>query len=121
MLHQTQSLDLNLTAVEMVCYLPSKEIQGHSLPIALRKGTISCIQHPIAHSLSYDRLSTKPRAFSSSLSSIKIPRTVEVAMKDKHWMQAMKGEMQAEKRNQHGILYLNLKECILLVTNGSSH
>ena len=70
------------------------------LPIALRKGTISCTQHPLANYISYHRLSPKYKSFLTTLSSIEIPKTVEDALKDRNWTKAMEEEMSALERNK---------------------
>ena len=52
----------------------SPEIPGSSdLPIALRKGTRSCTQHPLDQVVSYSHLSPSLRSFIRALSSVSIP------------------------------------------------
>lgn len=55
------------------------------IPIALRKGVRSCTQHPISQFVSYSNLSPFFRAFTSNISSVFIPRTVEEAMIIPEW------------------------------------
>ena len=43
------------------------------LPIALRRGKRTCTQHPIAHFLSYHRVSSCLHSFTCTMSSISIP------------------------------------------------
>ncbi|KAL4562118.1 hypothetical protein LXL04_034312 [Taraxacum kok-saghyz] len=70
------------------------------LPIAVRKGVRSCTKHPISKFISYSKLSPTYHAFSSSLSSISIPRTIEEAMTNPEWKKAVLEEMSALKQNQ---------------------
>ena len=50
------------------------------LPIALRKGTWSCTQHPICNFMSYSKLSQRFKAGVATLDKIQIPRTVFEAL-----------------------------------------
>ena len=70
------------------------------LPIVVRKGVWSCTQHPLTNFLSYHRLSQNHKGFLASLDSIVIPKTVEEALRDQNWKQAMMEEMKALKKNQ---------------------
>lgn len=45
--------------------LPNPSNDSMDLPIALRKGTRTCTQHPISNSVSFDRLSSNFRCFVS--------------------------------------------------------
>nr|XP_009771264.1 PREDICTED: uncharacterized protein LOC104221828 [Nicotiana sylvestris] len=66
------------------------------LPIALRKGTrTTANQTPSYTFLSYHRLSPSYHAFITSLSTVKVPKTVEEAMAHPGWRQAMIEEMTA--------------------------
>ena len=69
------------------------------LPIALRKGTRTCTQHPISQFVSYDSLSSTFRTFVSSLSSVSIPQNWREAFADEKWKTAMVEEMYALKKN----------------------
>jgi transposase InsO family protein len=70
------------------------------LPIAKRKGTRSCTtKHPISQFVSTSSLSTSLSCFVSHLSSISIPKTVQVALSDSGWRQAMELEMKALHHN----------------------
>ena len=53
-------------------------------PIALRKGTRKCTQHPISQFVSNRRLSLQHSAFLSNLDSETILRTIHEALKDKN-------------------------------------
>ena len=73
-----------------------------NLPIALRKGVRSCTQHPIAHFVQYDHLSSSMKAFVSSLEEIKIPKTFEEAFQRPEWKRAIEEEMQALEKSRLG-------------------
>ena len=44
--------------------------------IAWRKGVRSCTQHPIGNFISYDKLSSTFRAFTSSITEIQVPQNI---------------------------------------------
>ena len=69
------------------------------LPIALRKGTRSCTQHPIANYVSYDSLSPAYRAFLTAVSSHIVPKCLSEALQSSEWQAAMLDEMQALEAN----------------------
>ncbi|KAA0056446.1 reverse transcriptase [Cucumis melo var. makuwa] len=50
------------------------------LPIALRKGTRSCIKHSIFNYVSYEKLSPQFRAFTANLDSTIIPKNINIAL-----------------------------------------
>lgn len=64
-------------------------------PIALRKGTRKCTQHPIANFMSFTNLSTSHKAFLIELHAIKNPKTAQEALSSKEWKNAMIEEMRA--------------------------
>ncbi|KAL5823155.1 hypothetical protein ACOSQ4_021055 [Xanthoceras sorbifolium] len=70
------------------------------IPIALRKGTRTCTQHPLNLFLSYKNLSHNHRAFLTSLNRIAISKTLSEALGDKNWRNAMKVEMEALEKNE---------------------
>ena len=70
------------------------------IPIAIKKGVRSCTSHPIAKFISYHRLSENYRAFSSSLSNLVIPKTIQEAWSNPNWKHAVLEEMSALKKNQ---------------------
>ncbi|MFV0960739.1 reverse transcriptase domain-containing protein, partial [Klebsiella pneumoniae] len=74
--------------------------EDEELPIALRKGTRSCTQHPISNFISYSKLSKNYKCFISSLSVSVIPRNVAEAQQDLRWKHAMSDEMDALKKNE---------------------
>ena len=51
-----------------------------SLPIALRKGKRSCTSHPISQFVSNGHLSSSLHAFTTSLNSTVVPKSVQEAM-----------------------------------------
>ena len=65
------------------------------LPIALRKGTRACTQHPISHFVYYDRLSPSFRAFALLVASESIPRSHVEAAQVREWKAAMDHEVEA--------------------------
>ena len=65
------------------------------LPIALRKGTRACTQHPIAHFVSYERLSPTYRTFALVVSSESLPHTYHEALQVPEWKAAMDLEYHA--------------------------
>ncbi|KAI3450101.1 hypothetical protein Pfo_006766, partial [Paulownia fortunei] len=55
------------------------------LPIALRKGTRTCTLHPISNFVTYKKLSPSFRAFTTKMSSVEIPRSIQEALADRDW------------------------------------
>ena len=76
------------------------EFTDMDLPIAIRKGVRNCTKHPLANFLSYHHLSPTHKSFLTSLDSIVIPKSVEEALKDPNWKEAMLEEMRAWHKNQ---------------------
>ena len=64
------------------------------LPIALRKGTRACTQHPISHFVSYDRLSPSFRAFALLVASKLIPQSHVEAAQVREWKAVMDHEVE---------------------------
>ena len=69
------------------------EIIDLDIPIALRKGVISCTQHPISNFVAYEHLSPSFRAFATNLSGEEIPRTIQEALRVPKWRKTIKEEM----------------------------
>ncbi|KAL5777605.1 hypothetical protein ACOSP7_010531 [Xanthoceras sorbifolium] len=72
------------------------------IPIALRKGSRECTKnprYPMAKYLSYEKLSHHHRAFSSKISHLIVPRSVQEALNDPHWKLAVMEEMNALRRS----------------------
>ena len=59
------------------------------IPIAIRKGSRSCTNHPIARYLSYHRLSDNHKAFTSKISHLSIPRNIQEALECPKWKTAV--------------------------------
>ena len=70
-----------------------------SLLIALRKGKRSCTSHPISQFVSYGHLSSSLQAFTTSLNSTVVPKSVQEAMSIFGWKSAMEAEMSALSKN----------------------
>ncbi|KAM1673157.1 hypothetical protein ACFXTN_037972 [Malus domestica] len=60
--------------------------------------------HPISHYLTYDQLSINHRAFTTSLTHVKEPKTFSQAMQDEHWRAAMRYEINALQANKTWML-----------------
>ncbi|KAI5388327.1 hypothetical protein KIW84_074134 [Lathyrus oleraceus] len=68
------------------------------LPISLRKDKRSCpslYRHPISQYVSTKHLSTQYQSFIAAVESVKIPSSVEEALQNRNWVQAMDEEMRA--------------------------
>jgi len=61
----------------------------NDLPIALRKEKISCAKYPISQFVSTEKLSLQHRSFLSAIDFIRIPTSVQEALKDENWIQSM--------------------------------
>ncbi|KAI5418314.1 hypothetical protein KIW84_042814 [Lathyrus oleraceus] len=72
------------------------------LPIALRKDKRSCpslYRHHISQYVSTKHLSTQYQSFIATVDSVKIPSSVEEALQNRNWFQAMDEEMRALEKN----------------------
>ena len=69
------------------------------IPIALRKGRRSCTQHPISNFISYAKLSSPFKAFTTGLSDVVIPRNINEALSTPQWKTAVLEEMKALEQN----------------------
>ncbi|GMI70512.1 hypothetical protein HRI_000720500 [Hibiscus trionum] len=69
------------------------------LPIAVRKGTRSCTQHPISRFVSYGNLSKSYNTFISNVDSVETPKNIEEALKSAKWRQAVLEEIKALEDN----------------------
>jgi hypothetical protein len=80
---------------------PSSSIpETNDLPLALQRGKRTCTQHPIAHFLSYNRVSPCLHSFACTLSFISIPSSYKQALSSSGWKHAMDEEMSALHKNQ---------------------
>jgi hypothetical protein len=75
------------------------EVDDSELPIAVRKGVRSCTQHLLSNYVSYENLSPVFHAFTSQLSCMEIPNTVQDALKVLEWKEAVFEEMKALEKN----------------------
>lgn len=74
-------------------------ILGDDLPIALRKGVRSCIQHPIHKYVSYQALSPSYKGFVANLENVAILRDISEAMENLEWKRVVLEEMDALEKN----------------------
>ena len=79
--------------------LETKITDDLGLPIAVRKGTRTCTQHPIKNFISYAGLSPSYRAFTSGLDDVQIPANIQEALSHPSWKQAVQEEIMALKKN----------------------
>ena len=79
---------------------PSLQTNDLDVPIALRKGTRTCTQHPIQNFISYSKLSPSFLAFTTKLSEEEIPNSIHEALAIPRWKDAVLEEMNALKKNQ---------------------
>lgn len=79
--------------------LPLNTQSDLDVPIASRKGTRTCTQHPISKFISYLKLSPSFKAFTTSLSDVVIPRNINEALGIPHWKAAVLDELRALKQN----------------------
>ena len=68
------------------------------VPIALRKGKRNV--HPISNYMSYTNLSENYEAFTSELTNLMIPRTIQEALQEPKWCAAVMEELGALKKNR---------------------
>ena len=72
-------------------------------PIAIRKGTRSCVQnrlYDMVNYLDYQRVSPNYKSFLTTIKEIGTPRNPQEALKNSSWKQAMDDEMAALIENQ---------------------
>ncbi|KAL0553934.1 hypothetical protein IC582_007838 [Cucumis melo] len=67
--------------------------------IALRKGTRSCIKHPVNY-VSYNNLSPQLKAFTASLNSTIISKTIHNALECPEWKNIVMKEIKALEKNK---------------------
>ena len=92
----TDHLSPNSTATSpSPVIVPQAPPNDRHLPIALRKGTHTCTQHPIYHFVFYDRLSPSFRAFALLVASESILRSHVEAAQVREWKAAMDHEVEA--------------------------
>ena len=78
--------------------------------MAKRKGIRSCTSHSISNFVNYEHLSCSVLAFVTKLAGVKIPKTLEEALKNPKWRRAIMEEMQAIKKNNTWDVVQRLKD-----------
>lgn len=66
-----------------------KQYTDLNVPIAFRKPDRPCTRHPLSNFVSYSNLSPSFAAFTSNLSSVKIPKNVHEALEIPKWKEAV--------------------------------
>lgn len=80
------------------------------IPIAIRKSTRKCTQHPIANFISFHKIFNAHRTFLTKLHITQTPKTVQEALKSKEWKKAMNEKMKALKKNETWYIVVMQKE-----------
>ena len=91
----TMTLDSTLSSLAPTTTPHDPPLDDLHLPIALRKGTRACTHHPIAHFISYERLSPTYRTFALAESSESLPHTYHEALQVLEWKAAIDLEYHA--------------------------
>ena len=65
------------------------------IPIAIRKEVRSCVKYPISNYLTYSRLSSQFKAFTTIVDGVTIPQNIQEDLNDPKWKEAMMEEMKA--------------------------
>ena len=76
-----------------------QNVSDVDMPIALRKGTRSCTQHPIANFISYTKLSPVFRPLTEKVFVAKVPKSIQEALNHPDWRKAVEEEMYALRKN----------------------
>ena len=77
--------------------------RGDDLPIALRKGTRTCVRpipFAMASFLDYQKVSSQYKAFLTQIQEIPIPKNPQEALNNIRWKEAMDEEMRALLQNE---------------------
>ena len=94
--------DSNSEKIETRVIDSGKE-NNDDLPIAIRKGTRSCVQNRVydmVNYLDYQKVSPNYKCFLTTIKEIGTPRNPQEALKNSSWKQAMDDEMAALIENQ---------------------
>jgi len=67
--------------------------------IAMRKGTRSCTKYLISHFVTTKHLSTQHQSSLSAIDAIRVPTSVQEALKYENWVEAMNEEMCVLEKN----------------------
>lgn len=84
---------------EQSTLVPQDNTNDLDLPIALRKGVRSCTQHPIARCIGYSHLSSAVQTLALNLEANEVPKSIQEAMSNPQWKNAVDDEMKALKLN----------------------
>ncbi|RDY00930.1 hypothetical protein CR513_15813, partial [Mucuna pruriens] len=95
------SIEEQVQLFEPKVSIPDTSIEDvtDDMPIALRKGKRSYLKYPISQFMRTDHLFVQHQSFIAALVAIKTPTSVQEALKDENWVQAMKEEMEALEKN----------------------
>ncbi|RDX96282.1 hypothetical protein CR513_21082, partial [Mucuna pruriens] len=104
-LEQVQLFELEVSILEN----PIEDITD-DMVIALRKEKKSCVKYPISQFVCTDHLLVQHQCFIIAIDAIKTPASVQEALKDENWIQAMKEEMKALKKNSTWEIVDRLKD-----------
>lgn len=102
-----------VTCTEKVC----KDVVDLDVPIAIRKRTRKCTQHPIANFMSFENISPSYRSFLTKLQSDKIPHNVEEALQYQNGEKPWNRRWPPLKRTELGIKSTYLKGRNMLDAN----
>ena len=70
-----------------------------NIPIAPRKVTRTCTNHPISNHVSYKKLSPCFSGFISQLSNVNVTKDIQEALNVPEWREAVLKEMKALEKN----------------------
>ena len=76
------------------------EVMILNVPIALKKGTRSCTQHPISKFAAYNHLSSSAQALITNLARVEILKTTQEALSILECRNAIREEMLALEKNR---------------------
>ncbi|RDX71963.1 hypothetical protein CR513_48619, partial [Mucuna pruriens] len=108
------SIEEQVQLSELEVSIPNNSIEDvtDDMPIALRKGKRSCVKYPISQFVCTDHLSVQHQSFIAAIDAIKTPTSVQKALKDENWVQAMKEEMEAPKdKRAIGCRWIYIVKC----------
>ncbi|RDX82107.1 hypothetical protein CR513_37145, partial [Mucuna pruriens] len=114
------SIEEQVQLFEPEVSIPDNSIEDviDDMPITLRKGKRSCVKYIISQFVRTDHLSVQHQNFITVVDAIKTPISIQEALKDENWIQAMKEEMEALEKTQLGRLLIDPKTKELLVAKG---
>ena len=71
-----------------------------NVPMALRKGTWSCTQHPISKFVACSHLSSFVQVLVTNLTIVEVPKTIQEALSIPEWRNTVREEMLALEKNR---------------------